>query len=603
MSKVRVERIEDLAGDFGFNVVDINKSVETSWKFLKPSATPPNTRDDNSPLQLGDTYPNSSEKVSYRYNGASWVLDSLFLGTYKSGILIVSRTQTIDYNGSLYQLRSSSVVPYTTTGVWTTESSKFKQVGDGDLRSDLSLDNGADMVGGVFRKVSSVAALRSVSKGTNDYVRVVRHSPGTDVLNSDYYLDPDDTTSVDDNGFTIVAADGGRWKLAFKGEVDIKVYGIKPNTDFTLAMNQAALAIYKRGGGVLRVSNDYTQTGQIAMMPHVTIKGNGSGTSPRITVSHNGQAYETTRPAGYVPQMCIDSHVTGLTLVGPGMGTTSSAFSIRNAMQCSVKLNEIALFGTGFLWNRGTTSSVLVQSYFNIIEQNIIKPCTRGHYFLGSANRNEIRTNSISDNDIAYDFGSELNLSETNTFTNENIEGCKSWAEWPSGTVYSQTWVGICIENPSYNNYVCTVKDPGRQVFLNLSLIPLGDNNAISMYQVNGAVPSKILGSDASSGTNRTGFIINEPLIMYDQVHFRSNHASTVYTGTVPANSSLAVNIPLPVAKINDRTIVSALKPINGCLVISYASDGFVTVDIINPTASPVTITGVEISVLTLRYE
>lgn len=603
MSKLKVDELEDSTGMNPVSVNSIHVAVKNSLKFLNPSAIQPTTRDDGSPLRVGDTYPNLVDEATYKYTGSTWVLESTFVGTYRPNVLIVSRAQTIDYNGSLYQLRSSSVVPYTTTGVWTTESSKFKQVGDGDLRSDLSLDSGVDMVGGAYRKVATVAALRSVSKNKNDYVRVVRHSAGSTVLNSDYYLDSTDTTSSDDNGLTIVGSDGGRWKLAFNTEVDIKVFGLAPNSDFTAAMNSAALAIHKRGGGVLCVTNDYTQSGQINMLPHVTIKGSGSGSTPRITVSHTGSAYETTRPAGWAASMCIDSHVRGLTLIGPGLGTQSHAFSIRNAMQCSIKRNEIALFGAGFIWNKGTTSSDLEQAFFNIIEQNIVKPCTRGHYFGGAANRNEIRTNSISDNDIAYDFGADYNYSETNTFTNENIEGCKSWAEWSSGIVYSQTWVGICIENPSNNPYTCVVKDPGRQVFLNLSLIPLGDDTSITMYQVNGATPSKILGSDASSGTNRTGFIINEPLIMYDQIHFKSNHASIMYTGTVTANSSLAVNIPLPVAKINDRTIVSALRPINGCLVNSYASDGFVTVDIINPTASPVTITNVEISVLTLKYE
>ena len=44
MSKVRVDRIEDLNGDYGFNVPDLGKAVETYSRVLKPSATAPTRR-------------------------------------------------------------------------------------------------------------------------------------------------------------------------------------------------------------------------------------------------------------------------------------------------------------------------------------------------------------------------------------------------------------------------------------------------------------------------------------------------------------------------------------------------------------------------------
>lgn len=601
MSKLKANTLTTLDQQFSVDVKDLININKNSFRTLAPRATVPTTRDNGEPLQVGDTCYNTVDKVNYRYNGVGWALEALFLGTYQAGIRFVSRAQIIEYNGTSYQLKTTSAVPYTTTGTWASESVKFKEIGDGVLRKELAVEAGADLIGGIFRKVATISALRGVSKVKNDYVRVVRHSAGTVVLNSDYYLDASDTTSPDDNGLVIVASDGGRWKLAFGYDIDIKVFGLASNADFTVAMNTAALALHKRGGGTLRVSGDFTQSGQIGMLPHVTIKGSGSGSSPRITVTHLGAAYETIRPSGWANNMCIDSHVQGLTLIGPGKETQAAAFSIRNAMQCGVRLNEIALFNLAFIWNKGTTATNLEQAFFNVIEQNMIKPCKRGHYFGGAANRNEFRTNSIADADIAYDFGAQYNYSETNTFTNENIEGCKSWAEWGDGIVYSQTWVGICIENPSTNPYTCLVKDPGRQVFLNLSLIPLGDEDSITMYQVNDAVPSKILGSDASSGINRTGFIINEPLALYDQIHFHTNHASTIYSGTIPPNASLAISIPLSSAAINDRAIVSALRQMNGCLLNCYATNGAVMVDIINPTINPVVITDTEISVIAFK--
>lgn len=615
-----VDAIEIVAA----NVTDVTNFSDV---YYGPSATDPTTRRDGSPLQPGDLYFNTELNDLRSYSGSQWFggvtglvtvqnlsgdgVQTEFLLDYAPGSEIVTQIfihgvyqQKNTYEiggpgGDLLIFDSPPPVGVDNIEVVVTSLAPTDDV----LRNELADTDGVELVTGAYRKVATFEALRNISKTKNDYVRVVRPGAGSRILNLDYALDPTDTTTADDNGLVVVAADGGRWKLAFERTIDIKVFGMAAGSDMTAAVNSAAMALYQRGGGEVIIGENYSQSGKILMLPHVTIRGTGSGSTPRIAVSFTGAAYETTRPAGWIPTFCIDSHVCGLTLAGPGIASTAEAFSIRNAMQCSVRLNEIALFGYAFRWNKGTTSEAnMEQSFFNIIEQNFIKPCGRGHFFQGAANRNTISTNSIADANVAYDFGGTFNYSETNTFINENIEGCRSWAEWPAGVIYSQTWVGICIENPSSNPYVCLVKDPGRQVFVNLSLIPLGDASSISMFSVGGAKPSMVLGSAASSGTNRLGLIVNEPLKLHDQAQYWSHHASTVYTGTIPGNSFVTVSIPLALASLNDRAFASSLRPLLGCTLNASAQAGGVTLEIVNGTSSNVTLTSVEISVLVTKF-
>lgn len=521
------------------------------------------------------------------------------LGVYSAGISIISHSQVVEYQGQPYALKASVPAsissPYITTGNWTTESANFKLVGDNSLRQELGAPDGASLVNGAVVSVKDAAALRSLP-GTKNTKAVVEIGGNGALLNSLYYLDTDDITTVDDGGLVIASAEGPRWKLAFTDSIDIRIFPVASGGDITAQMNAAAMALYSVGGGTLHVRGDYTISGSVQMLPHVTIKGAGSGSSPRITYTGTDAAFETARPAGWASSMCIDSHVCGLSLIGPGIATVSVAFSIRNAMQCSIRLNEVALFGVGVAWNRGATSFAdLEQAFFNIVEQNMFKPCARGHVFYGAANRNTISTNSIADATVAYDFGMGFTVSETNTFLNENIEGCRSWAEWGSGTIYSQTWIGICIENPSTNGFVCLVKDPGRQVFLNLSLIPLGNEDAISMYSYAGATPSAVFGSAASSGAERLGIRLNEEVRIYDHIRYMANHGSTIFSGTVAANSMTAISITLPSAAVNDMVSVGAMRNLAGCTLQCWAEPGVVRVNIVNGTAENITIPATDI--------
>ncbi|WP_054889153.1 hypothetical protein [Pseudomonas sp. NBRC 111118] len=69
------------------------------------------------------------------------------LGDYTAGLEITGRNQVFRKDGELYRAAASTDLPYTTTGDWLTESSKFVSVGDAALRQELAQNGGSDLVG------------------------------------------------------------------------------------------------------------------------------------------------------------------------------------------------------------------------------------------------------------------------------------------------------------------------------------------------------------------------------------------------------------------------------------------------------------------------
>lgn len=85
----------------------------------------------------------------------------------------------------------------------------FLQTVINNLANESDPASGAAMIGRNAQIVDSFAELRTLLKTSpSKYAQV--DGPGGEY--GDYYLDPADVTTADDGWFTIVAADGGRWK-------------------------------------------------------------------------------------------------------------------------------------------------------------------------------------------------------------------------------------------------------------------------------------------------------------------------------------------------------------------------------------------------------
>ncbi|PMY71919.1 MULTISPECIES: glycosyl hydrolase family 28-related protein [unclassified Pseudomonas] len=81
----------------------------------------------------------------------------VWLGDYGAGITFTSRSQYLVRDGYAYRLADSTTLPYTTTGNWALEQTKFSLINSDDvLRQELSQAPGAGLVG--FSEAQTYAA-------------------------------------------------------------------------------------------------------------------------------------------------------------------------------------------------------------------------------------------------------------------------------------------------------------------------------------------------------------------------------------------------------------------------------------------------------------
>lgn len=169
--------------------------------------------------------------------------------------LVVSRpTQLIDRAGLTYRVKLPASFPVNLIGNWATDSLALVDVTDTPLRQSLAdaitVANGAAMVGRAVQVVTSIAQLRTLLK-TVPSKQALMVRPGVDAYL--YSLDQADITTADNNGNIIVAADGGRWKIAYTGTVSPKMWGAVGDgvADDTVPVQAAINFIRSVGGGTL----------------------------------------------------------------------------------------------------------------------------------------------------------------------------------------------------------------------------------------------------------------------------------------------------------------------------------------------------------------
>jgi hypothetical protein len=108
------------------------------------------------------------------------------------------------------------------------------------------------------RVVDGIATLRTLSKTTYTRAFATGYYAAGDGGGGPYRLDPADTTSADNGGTVIVAADGGRWKLQYFGSVSACQFGVigdgvRDNTTQVAAL-QAWAATKSAAGNAVKIT-------------------------------------------------------------------------------------------------------------------------------------------------------------------------------------------------------------------------------------------------------------------------------------------------------------------------------------------------------------
>lgn len=100
------------------------------------------------------------------------------------------------------------------------------------------------------RVVDSISALRLLLSAVNTEALVTGYYAARDGGGGKYSVDATDTTSADNGGTIIVAADGARWKLVHMGVVNLLQFGAKPDGSADAA---AAFAVMKAAAVPLKL--------------------------------------------------------------------------------------------------------------------------------------------------------------------------------------------------------------------------------------------------------------------------------------------------------------------------------------------------------------
>lgn len=203
-------------------------------------------------------------------------LGFVWIGDYGAGLTFTTRSQYMVRAGEQYALADSTTLPYTTTGDWAAEVSKFKLLDpDSTLRQDLASSvagSGAALLGRGAQFVGTNTQLRQLLKTSPSTTAMVLYSGAI------YTLDTSDTTTPDDGGSVLVASDGGRWKFAYNRSVTPRMFGAVGDgaADDIVPLEKMIAYFRTKSGGVCDLDGGlYGVSRPLKLLDKFTIGGRG----------------------------------------------------------------------------------------------------------------------------------------------------------------------------------------------------------------------------------------------------------------------------------------------------------------------------------------
>lgn len=398
-----------------------------------------------------------------------------------------------------------------------------RSVGDVELSWGTVLNRGVDSID-ELRTLQKVYFRRAFVWGY--------YEPG-DGGGGEYQLDLSDTTSADNGGTIIVAADGGRWKLRVFNEISAAQFGARQrglSSDAavdTAAIQKAIDAMWSIGaGGRVKLRRNPFLNATILVPPNITIEGDGDETYIQCTADLDfNTIFRTKSIPAYFGGKCRNVKFKGLNFEGGSISRGINAIDLGDAEYFEVSGVRFANLDSGIAYNKWISADRAAraadpvfggQTYFGKVELCNFTTCKYGQIFFDTSNRNTWQNNSYFACTNAYWFADAMFLvAETNCSISENIEATHNAFEWDPAKVFNNTWINLAVDNPDV--FLCTVKDPGRQTFVGLSLFPHNDGAKISFFSPfnDGSgkpLRSVIVGTNADNGGTYLNNRFQEPL-------------------------------------------------------------------------------------------
>lgn len=141
---------------------------------------------------------------------------------YAAGITISLPNEIFLKDGEYYKPGPTLTLPYVTTGVWATEQTLFRSVGDATLRFALAAANGVQMVNGAQATVASIAELKTLSVSSPSKWATVQNGKFV----SFFRYDGGSTATSDDATVVTPTVGGGRWLINHNGSMNLYQWGI-----------------------------------------------------------------------------------------------------------------------------------------------------------------------------------------------------------------------------------------------------------------------------------------------------------------------------------------------------------------------------------------
>lgn len=282
------------------------------------------------------------------------------LGDYRAGINITTRSQSFLRDGIVYALANDQPLPYTTTGVWADESSKFKVVGDGELRADLANKVnpglGASLVGNATVSVKSMAELLNCPQREDLVFNLRSFLAGYNKGGDDFIWSPSTPRSQHD-GATVVSPTvpftGSLMNLqAFlsgTGETQPLALGC-----FVRIYDELTLDMFGAAGGVNNDAIAFNKACQVAVAKNVPlhVPGRYNVAGSAVTTGRLAlQGGNTAQLTGNVKYLCTTFPPVADTLVMPTIDAPYfSAYNLAfKAVAGDYALQVQAQLGTSFI--------------------------------------------------------------------------------------------------------------------------------------------------------------------------------------------------------------------------------------------------------------